>query len=137
MRAKTVMMLIFLAMLGLIGMFSCHSSKSDLLSIEPTVKILVEGLENVSYKDTFQLHISGVNLDVSNNPLRSNYFKSYHSFQNINDLMNGVVVEDKRLSEGKWRIAIELIDWKTACSIQLEDQKMNELVFDFQKDTCP
>jgi len=137
MHAKNVKWLCCLAVLGLIGTFSCHSSKLDLLPTESTVKIFVEGLDEVPDMDTFQLHISGVNLDVNNDLLRSNYFNIYRSYHNINDLMNGVAIEEERLSQGKWRIAIELSDWKTACSIVLEDQKINQLVFDFQKETCP
>lgn len=137
MYSKTVMLPIFLVVLGLIGVFSCHSSRLDLLHPEPLVKILVKGLPNPQSRDTFNLHISGVNLDVNNDPQRSNYFNSYHAFQNLDNLRDGIIIDDKRLSEGKWRIAVELVGWKTACSIELEDDKMNQLVFVFQKDACP
>ena len=136
MYTKTARLLVFLVTLGLIGIISCHSSETDFLQPQPGVKIIVKGLKNTQIINPFEMHISGVNLEVSNDIYRTNYFSVYHSFHDVNDLVNGIDIEEDKLSEGKWRIAIELIGWKTACSILLEDNKNKQLIFDFQKDNC-
>lgn len=123
--------------LGVASFFGCYFHSNTLLNTNKSVKILINGLEKINHQKNIQVHISGVNLDVNEDLHLSNYFSFTETYHNVNELMKGLEIQSGKLSQGKWRIAIELIGWKTACSTFIEEGQNPQIVFSYQKQLCP
>lgn len=119
------------------GLFGCLYHSNTLSNTNKSVKIIVKGLERVPIQKDIKVHISGVNLDINEDLSLSNYFKVTKTYQNVSDLMKGLEIKPGNLSQGKWRIAIELVGWKTACSTIIQEQQIPSLIFSYQKHFCP
>lgn len=132
---KMFPLLVGLVFMGLVG---CYT-KNSLLQPTPSVKIIVKGkgLDQITANENIKLHISGVNLGVNQDVNRDNYFSIDRTFENINELVKGLELEQENLSQGKWRIAINLFGWKTACSTIIQDNQIPQLVFSYQEHLCP
>jgi len=128
---------IALTVITMASLFGCFYHSNTLSNTSKSVKIIVKGLEKVNtYKD-IKVHISGVNLDINEDLSLSNYFSVTKNYQSVSDLMKGLEIKPGNLSQGKWRIAIELIGWKTACSTIIQKDQVPSLIFSYQKDLCP
>ena len=132
---KTLIILAGLVFLGLVG---CYT-KNNFLQSTTSVKIIVKGkgLDQIATNENIKLHISGVNLGVNEDINRDNYFSIDRTFENINELVKGLELEQKNLSQGKWRIAVNLFGWKTACSTIIQDNQIPQLIFSYQEHLCP
>lgn len=136
MRKIHKQILVALGVLVLPSLFGYAYYLNDLSNTDKSVKIIVKGLESV-YANDIQVHLSGVNLDINEDPSFDNYFSITERYQNVSDLMKGLEIKSGKLSQGKWRIAIELIGWKTACSTIIQDKKTYQLIFSYQEHLCP
>lgn len=128
--------LVVLSVLALTSLFGCYYSNT-FFNADKSVKIIVKGLDKIHTPNDIQVHLSGVNLDINEDPTLDNYFSITETYQNVSDLMKGLEIKSGKLSQGKWRIAIELIGWKTACSTFIEDKKATQLIFSYQEHLCP
>ncbi len=128
---------VILGVLVLTSLFGCYYYSNTLSNTDKSVKIIVKGLEKVQTPNNIQVHVSGVNLDINEDPSFDNYFSITERYQSVSDLMKGLEIKSGKLSRGKWRIAIELIGWKTACSAIIQDKKTTQLIFSYQEHLCP
>lgn len=135
MSIRNIKMLSLLAGLVFMGLVGCYP-KNNFLQPSTSVKIIVKGLDQIAANENIKLHISGVNLGVNEDVNRDNYFSIDHTFENINELVKGLELEQKNLSQGKWRIAVNLFGWKTACSTIIQDNQTPQLIFNYQEHLC-
>ncbi len=128
---------IALVVLGLASLFGCFYHSNTLSNTNKSVKIIVKGLKKIHTHKNIKVHVSGVNLDINEDLRLSNHFSITETYQNVSDLMKGLEINSRKLSQGKWRIAIELIGWKTACSTIIGDDQKSQIIFSYQKHLCP
>jgi len=121
----------------LVGLAGCYYTANNLLHPNTSVKIIVKGLKNVAINENFKLHVSGVNLGVSEDLNRSNHFSIDRTYESLQELVKDLEFEQKNLSQGKWRIAVTLFGWKTACSTIIQDNQTPQLIFSYQEHLCP
>jgi len=131
---RTVILLITVVLTTLVGCFY-HSNTTS--NTNKSVKIIVKGLSKVNTHKDIKVHISGVNLDINEDLSLENHFRITETYQNVSELMKGLEIKPGNLSQGKWRIAIELIGWKTACSTLIQEDQVPSLIFRYQEHLCP
>lgn len=136
MSIRNIKMLPLLAGLVFMGLVGCYTN-NNFLQPSTSVKIIVKGLDQIADSKNIKLHISGVNLGVNQDVNRDNYFSIDRTFENINELVKGLELEQKNLSQGKWRIAVNLFGWKTACSTIIQENQTPQLIFSYQEHLCP
>jgi len=134
MHKQMLTVLITAVTTGLLGCFYHSNTPSN---TNKSVKIIVKGLERMPTQKDIKVHISGVNLDINEDLSLSNYFNVTQTYQSVSDLMKGLEIKPGNLSQGKWRIAIELVGWKTACSTIIQEKQVPSLIFNYQKHLCP